>query len=133
MSRRTDQVSSTLQRAVQDVLARGLHDPRITGLTTITAVTVSPDLKTAVVLVSVLPENKQALTLHGLEDAAGHIRHQVARFVCMRRVPEFKFKADLAAKEQAAVLSAIARARSEYHDPPGDDQQPALEPQGGRW
>ncbi|MCH8270188.1 MAG: 30S ribosome-binding factor RbfA [Planctomycetes bacterium] len=133
MSRRTDQISSTLQRAVQEVLARGLHDPRVTGLTTITGVTVSPDLKTAVVLVSVLPDTKQALTLHGLEDAAGHIRHQVARSVRMRRVPEFKFKADLAAKEQAAVLAAIAKARSEYHDPPDDDQQPAPDSHEGGW
>ncbi len=133
MSRRTDQVNSTLQRAVQDVLARGLHDPRISGLTTVTDVTVSPDLRSAIVLVSVLPEKKEALTLHGLQDAAGHIRRQVARAVHMRRIPELKFQVDLATKEQAAVLSAIAKARSEFHDSPDDGPQPAPQPQEGRW
>jgi ribosome-binding factor A len=113
MTRRTEQIASTLQRAVQEVLARGLADPRFGGLVTVTSVRVTPDLKTADVLISVLPEEKQDLTMHAIRHAAGHIRHEVGDLVAMRAVPTLNFRADVSLKKQAEVLRAIARASAE--------------------
>ena len=42
MTRRTDKINSTLMRAIQERLARGLADPRIRGLITVTAVECTP-------------------------------------------------------------------------------------------
>lgn len=118
MSRRRDQLAAALRRAVQEVLARGLSDPRIAGLVTVTAVTLDEDLRHAVVHVSVYPADKQDLTLHGLRAAAAHVRHQVGEAVRVRQMPELSFRLDPSLKKQAAVLDAIARAAAPRpHDP----------------
>src|SRR5204863_7128593 len=70
VSRRSDQFGAELTRAVQEVLARGLQDPRVSGLITVTGVNVTENLSDATVSVSVLPEDRQELTLHGLRGAA---------------------------------------------------------------
>lgn len=114
MSRRTQQVSSLLERAIQDVISRGLHDPRISGLITVTGVDVASDMTKATVNFTVIPEERESLTWHGLQGAAGYIRRQVGEMVRMRRVPDLTFRIDANAKEQAAVLGAIARARAEF-------------------
>lgn len=110
MSHRAAKVASNIQRAVQQVLGRGLADPRIRGLVTVTDVRVPPDLKTATIMISVLPAERQELTLRGIQDAARHIRHEVSEIIDMKQVPEFHFKLDLSLKRQAEALQAIAKA-----------------------
>lgn len=107
MSRRSLQVGSAVQRAVQDVLARGLEDPRITGLVTVVGVDLTDDLRRATVRVSVMPEQAASLTLHGLRSAEAHVRRQVARRVCLRNVPEIVFTLDRGMMNQASVLRAL--------------------------
>lgn len=132
MSHRKEQVASTLQRAVQQVLARGLADPRIRGLITVTNVHVPPDLRTATVFISVLPEERQTLSLRGIQDAARHIRHEVSELVAMRQVPDLFFKLDTSLKKQAQAMSAIAKAAAERNEnaPPADENA-APEPDAG--
>lgn len=110
MTRRADQVASALRDAVQAVIDRGLQDPRIEGLITVTGARVSDDLRSATLVVSVYPASKQDLTLHGLRAAARHIRHQISDALALKRTPELLFRLDLSAKKQADALEAIARA-----------------------
>lgn len=124
MSVRTDRVNSTLRRALQDAIARGINDPRVRGLITVTSVEVSPDLRTAIVRVSVLPESAQDLTLHGLSSASGMLRRQIGESVRMRRVPDLTFQLDDSLKRQARVLSAIAKAREEAEGETGAAETP---------
>ena len=114
MSRRTEQVSAVLQRAIQDVISRGLHDPRISGMITVTGVDVPVDMSRATVHFTVIPVERESLTRYGLQDAAGFIRRRVGDVVRMRRVPDLTFMIDMNAKEQASVLLAIAKARAEF-------------------
>jgi ribosome-binding factor A len=111
MVQHREQVASVLQRAVQAVLSRGLNDPRIKGMITVTSVKVSPDLINATVNVSIHPEESAATTMKGLHAAARHIRSQMARHVEMRRVPDLAFKLDESLKKQAEVLAALDEAR----------------------
>lgn len=114
MSKRTEQVSETLRRAVQGVLVEGLGDPRLNGcLLTVTQVGVDTDLTLAVIRVSVLPNEKQDLALHALKAASRHIRREVGERVALGKMPEFQFKIDDSAKRQAVVFDALARARAE--------------------
>lgn len=124
MTRRTEQIASTLQRALQEVLARGLADPRFGGLVTVTGVKVAPDLRTADVLISVLPAEKQDLTMHAIRHAAGHLRREVSDLVAMRSVPTLQFRADVSLKKQAEVLRAISRAAADNPPAPGTDDAP---------
>ena len=108
-----DKMAAQLRRAIQAVLDRGLHDPRIGGLVTVNRVDLSPDFANATVHVTVMPESRRELSLHGLHSAATHIRSQVSRRAEFRRVPALHFRLDAVRRREADVLSAIARARAE--------------------
>ncbi len=120
MTQRTEQVASLIRNAVQSTVSRGLHDPRIRGLISITQVTVSADLSWATVYVSVLPAEHGALTLHGLRHAASRIRSQLGRAVRLRHVPRLSFELDDSIKKQSEVLAALAEDRRAEECPPGD-------------
>ena len=128
MSIRSDKVAATIRRALQEAIARGVHDPRVRGLVTITEVRLSPDLRDAVVRVSVFPESAEELTLHGLRSAAGVLRREIGDAVRLKRLPTLAFELDDTLKRQARVLSAIARAREETgetDEPIEDDRSEA--------
>lgn len=130
MTRRTEQLASTLQRAIQEVIARGLNDPRIGGLITITSVTVSADLREAVVMVSVLPEEKQELVVHGLKHAAPHIRREIGESIRSRQLPTLHFRLDESLKKQAAVIRAISQATASAGPVPPEAPPPGQTREG---
>lgn len=132
MSRRTEQISESIRRAIQMILTEGLGDPRLNGLLlTVTTVGVDTDLTTAVIRVSVLPHDKEDLALHALKSAARHIRREVGDRIDLHKMPEFMFKLDEGLKKQAEVLAALSKAREEREarEPspaePTDDQDPS--------
>lgn len=118
MTRRAEQFAASLQGALQEIISRGMQDPRISGLITVMSVKLTDDLKTAFVHVSILPADRQELTMHGLKSAAKHIRHQVGDLLDSRQVPELMFKLDGSLKKQAGVMEALARARAEQESRP---------------
>jgi len=113
VSRRTEKLASTIQLQLQTLLARGLSDPRVRGLITITKVRVTDDLTTAFVSVSVLPAEQQALPMHGLKAAAGFLRRELGDMVAIRKLPALSFQLDESTKREAEVLAALARVRAE--------------------
>lgn len=113
MSHRREQLASSLQRAIGQRIVEGLNDPRVSGMISVTAVEVSPDNRHANVLVSVLPESAERLTLQGLTSAAGHIRSEVGKTLRLRSVPTLHFQLDASLKKEARVLDAIRKAVGE--------------------
>jgi ribosome-binding factor A len=84
-----------VQRALAEIIRGDIKDPRINPLTTVTAVEVSPDLRSCKAWISVYGDEKsQADTLAGLRNAEGFIKSQLARTVNMRNTPEIKFVLD---------------------------------------
>lgn len=144
MNKRTEQISSVIREAVQRVISRGLNDPRVRGIITVTDVRVTPDLNDAFLMVSILPEEHQELTMHGLKAAAGHIRKQIGDDVAARKLPRLNFRLDERMKKEAAVLSALAKVAHERDNKPptaasedgsaaGDvSQRPGVENDDGR-
>lgn len=104
------QVESTLKRAVATVLAHKLSDPRITGLISVTRISVSPDLHDAYVYVSVLPAEQERTTLYGLRHATRYIHSLVCKEVELKTVPHLEFRIDSSLKREADVFDAIRRA-----------------------
>jgi ribosome-binding factor A len=119
MTVRSEQVASVIQRSVQQIISRGVNDPRVRGLISVTGVKLSPDLRQATIMVSVMPEEHATLTLHGLTSAARHIQRQLRELVELRRVPRVSFKLDDSIKRENRVLAAIdaERRRSDTSDP----------------
>ena len=111
MSHHRAQVESVLRRSVQEILSRGLSDPRIRGVVTVTNVEVSPDGRQGTVWCSVMPEEHASLSVRGLGHASGRIHNELKKKLEMRRVPRLIYKVDKSLKREAEVLSAINEAR----------------------
>jgi len=86
-----------VNESVRQVLAETLpelKDPRI-GLVTVTGVDTAPDLRHAVVFVSVLgSEKKKRATMIGLDAAHGVLQARLARQLRMKRTPQLTFEYD---------------------------------------
>src|SRR5262249_45705059 len=93
--RRIDRIEEQLRIELSEILERELHDPRI-GLTTVTAVKVTPDLRHGGVFVTVLGgEAQRKKALDGLRSAASFVRRSLSkRLHHMRRIPELSFDYD---------------------------------------
>src|SRR6058998_202872 len=93
MSERMRRVNESVRQVLAETLPE-LKDPRI-GLVTVTGVDTSPDLRHAVVYVSVLGSaRKRKNTLVGLEAAHGLLQSRLARELRMKRTPQLTFEYD---------------------------------------
>jgi len=95
------------------LLAKGLNDPRIRGLVSVTEVDLSPDQSQAVVRVSVLPAEAGPLTVAGLRHAAPRLVSEIASVVRARRIPSLQFQLDERLKKQAAFDAALIATKGE--------------------
>ncbi len=107
MSHRVEQITSTLQRAVQTVISRGLNDPRVRGLVSVTKVVLDDGLAEATIFVSVMPAERGELTMHGLRAATKRIRRDVGNVIRLRRMPRLSFRLDDSIKKQAELEQSL--------------------------
>ena len=88
-------INGEVQKELSMIIHGGLKDPRIHPMTSVTAVSVAPDLKTCKAYISVLgDEQAQKDTIAGLRSAEGYIRRELARTVNLRNTPQITFIAD---------------------------------------
>ena len=132
MPHRKEHLEATLQRVLGQLLTRGLADPRVKGMISVTGVTVTPDGEEALVKVSVLPGEHAKTTVEGLKSASHHLRVEAGRRLETRRMPTLRFEQDDSLKKQAEVLQAIQQAVEEDRrrhatadDDATDDDRPA--------
>ncbi|MBL8756874.1 MAG: 30S ribosome-binding factor RbfA [Phycisphaerae bacterium] len=120
-SHRREQLAAEMQRVLQNLLARGLNDPRVEGLVTITEVLVTQDLAQAKVMVSVFPEKPGPKVISALRHASGHLRREIGSAIQTIRIPDLVFELDDRLKKQAAVFEALGKvaAEREGEHPPG--------------
>jgi ribosome-binding factor A len=88
-------INQEVLRELSTLISREVKDPRVALMTSVTAVEVAPDLKTAKVFVSVLgDEESKANTLKGLKSAQPFLRSSLAHSLNLRNTPELKFILD---------------------------------------
>ena len=124
MSTRTERVSDLIKGEISRLLMREVRDPRV-GFATITGATVSPDLKSVRVHVSVLAEPAaRQLSIKALNAAAGFFRRALFRNLRLRFAPSVVFVLD----ESLDRGDRIERVLREIHDQdgprtPGDEEE----------
>ena len=90
-----DRVGSEIRKELSEIISYEIKDPRISGMTSVTDVEVTPDLKYCKVFISVLgDEDAEKSTIEGLRSAAGFIRKKLAASVNLRNTPELNFVSD---------------------------------------
>jgi ribosome-binding factor A len=90
---RTDRIGEEFREILAEEILR-LKDPRV-GFVTVTGVKVSHDLRVAWVYFSVFGDEKaKAGTRAALRSAVAYLRHELARQVRLKTVPELRFEED---------------------------------------
>ena len=114
---KSTRINGEVQRVLAEIIRGDIKDPRISPLTSVVAVEVAPDLKTAKAYISVLgDEEAQANTLKGLKSAEGYIRRELARSVNLRNTPEIKFVVDQSIEYGVAMSKLINDVRANDGD-----------------
>ena len=88
-------INEEVHRELSNIIRSEIKDPRINPMTSVVAVEVAPDLKSAKAYISVLGDEKsQKDTLAGLTSAEGYIRRELARTLNLRNTPQIRFIMD---------------------------------------
>jgi ribosome-binding factor A len=106
MSDRMRRVNESLRQVLSEALPE-LKDPRI-GFVTVTGVDTSPDLRQAVVFVSVLgSEKKRNASMTGLDAAHGVLQAKISRELRLKRTPTLTFEYDHAVEHGVRMSQLI--------------------------
>ena len=119
-SQRQLRVGEELRHVIASVLERGdIRDADVAGRPiTITGVKVSPDLRNATVFVVPLGGGDPAPVLAGLKRVRSYLRHELAKAVQLRVVPDLSFAADVSfdAAERIEALLRSPEVRQDLED-----------------
>jgi ribosome-binding factor A len=112
---RPARIAEQIKREVSQMLQRDIKDDRVgLGMTSITAVEVSRDLRHARIYVSIYgSESDRQQTMQGLLSATGFVRRELAKRLTLRFVPEISFAEDRSLERGAQVLALINRLAAE--------------------
>jgi ribosome-binding factor A len=113
MKRRAQQVGATIRRELQLRIARGFNDPRIRGMITVTRVEMTDDLKRVKAFITVMPEERASVTMHGLKAALPRIRRDVMNRIHIKEAPALEFVYDEGTRAQRVISELLAKDRIE--------------------
>lgn len=95
---RTYRLDSEYKKEISNVINTSLKNrcPYLSGIISVTSVSVAPDLKSARVMVSIYAKDKESEnnSFRALRENAGFIRHELSQVMRMRTVPSLEFYLD---------------------------------------
>jgi len=106
-TRRLLKAAEAVREVVSMAILTQVRDPRVKDVT-VTRVEMAPDMRTAVVHVSVMgSEAKQQLALRGLTSSAGFLQSQIAERIDTRYTPRLSFKLDGGVKHSIEIAKML--------------------------
>lgn len=120
-SSRIGRINEEIMRELSTAI-RGLKDPRVQGLISITGVETAPDLRTAKVYVSVFDKSRSAEVLKGLKSAGGYLRRQLGSALQLRYTPELTFLEDHAIEHGTRIFDILSSLDIPEDDEPEEKQ-----------
>ena len=107
MSRRLLKAAEAIREVVSMAILTELRDPRVKNVTVV-SVDMAPDMKSAKVNISIMgTEKQQALSLSGLQNAAGFLQSKIADRIETRYTPRLTFVIDKGVKNSLEVLRIL--------------------------
>lgn len=115
-NRRVERVSELVKQQIGEIVQQlNLAD---CGFVTVTSAAISPDLKDGRIYVSVIGSaQQQKRALAALEEAHGHIQHELSRRIILKYTPRLKFLLD----ETEANAQRIEHLIDELHIEPSHE------------
>jgi len=114
-------IEEMVQRELATLIQQEIKDPRV-GIVTVTGVDMSPDLKHAKIYVTILGnENDCSESVRTLNHAARFLRHELARRLYLKAIPDLRFVYDASAKEGARLAKLIDTAIAHENEDRGQN------------
>lgn len=114
MSRRQKQINQAIRREISELIFRGVNDPRIKGIISVTEVHVTPDLTQARVFISAMGSEEEKIEMfEGLNAASGFLRRELGTRLRMRYIPRLIFKRDDSIEHGEQLLRLIEQVSNE--------------------
>ena len=130
MSRRADRINGLLRQELSQLILKGIKDPRLSGVVSITNVSVSPDLRNAKVYLSVLGGSDiKTEALAGMQSAASFLRRELRNSISLRYVPFLKFELDQSLEDSTHLLNLLDSLTPETQKHPHQQAPPHIEHQ----
>lgn len=108
MPSRVDRLNDELRKAISEVLATQVKDPRLNKLCSVMRVAATPDLKLAKVYISIYDDEAGVQeAMRSLKNAAGFIGARTGELVKLRRIPQLTFVRDDSIAEGARISALI--------------------------
>lgn len=115
-SRRLLKAGEAIREVVASAILTELRDPRVRDVT-VTGVKVTPDMREAIVNVSVMGgEAQENLSLRGLQNSAGFLQSKIAGRIDTRFTPRLTFKIDKGVQHSMAVGEILAKIKQEKEE-----------------
>jgi len=120
---RSVRVQVQLKKELSRILQEDLKDPRI-GLTTITRIDLTGDLRYAKIYFSILGDEKEKISgIEGIESAAGYIRRLIGERLKLKYVPELSFKLDRSIEYSINLEKTFKRLKNEHKNSEDSDKE----------
>lgn len=111
---RVRRVAGQIKKDVSQIIGAQIKDPRIAGITSVTEVQLSKDLRYASIYISIYgSDTDKEETLQTLSRAAGFIRSEIGRRIRLRYIPEINFFLDNSIEYGAHIDSVIESLKKE--------------------
>lgn len=111
---RVRRVAEQIKKDVSQIIGAQIKDPRIAGITSVTEVQLTRDLRYASVYVSIYGSDvEKEETLQTLMRASGFIRSEVGRRIRLRYTPEINFFLDNSIEYGTRIDSVIKSLKKE--------------------
>lgn len=122
--------AEAIREVVSMAIITELRDPRVQNVTVV-GVEVTPDMREAKVIVSIMGnEAQQRTVLKGLQNSVGFLQSKIADRIETRYIPRLSFVVDDGVKKSVAVqqiLEQIAKEREGKSSPPAVDRQELID------
>ncbi len=114
---RVRRVAEQIKKDIGQIIASQIKDPRVAGITSVTEVQLTRDLRYASVYVSIFGTDlEKEETLQTLIRAAGYIRGEIGRRIRLRYVPEINFFLDNSIEYGVHIENVIKSLKKEETD-----------------
>ena len=113
-TQRLNRISEQIKKEISSIIMNEIKDPRISEMSSVIHVKVTPDLKFAKVYVSVFGNEEEKLnSLNGLKSASGFIRKKLGEYMKLRTLPEIHFEIDESIEYGARINQILKEIQKE--------------------
>lgn len=113
-SNRINRIEEEVKRTLSKIITTEVKDDRLSPLTAVTSVEITPDLKFAKVFISVPEDDKQRKkTIDALNHAGSFIRTRLSKSIDIRRAPQLAFELDTSVDYSLKIAKLLNEVKAE--------------------